>query len=105
MTHSNKYFVKNPGFIEPIKNELNRHKGYKERQELNDKYSKVGIERANGRKRIDDVDERRGHEVWRMSENVVGRGVVQRDFQDRGVVEKRGEHLKLTSFKNGNFGF
>lgn len=105
LTHSNKYFTKNPGLISPLKPEYEKHKGYEARQELNDKYSKVGLERAQPRERIDNCDERRNHEVWRMSENKFGRGVMQRDFIDRGTIQKRGDHLVLTSFKNGNFGF
>lgn len=105
LTHSNKYFTKNQGLIQPLKGEFNQHKGYQKRQELNDKYSKVGLNRAQANPRIDDIDERRGHEVWRMTKNDTGKGIVRREFVNRGVVEKRGDHLKLTSFKDGNFGF
>lgn len=104
-THSTKYFTKNPGLIEPLNPQYNKHKAYQARQELNDKYSKTGLQRAQGKPSIADNDERRGHEVWRMTQNKVGRGIVQRDFVNRDLVGKRGEQLRITSFKNGNFGF
>lgn len=104
-THTTKYFTKNPGLIEPLNPQYNRHKAYQARQQLNDKYSKVGLERAQGHPSIADNDARRGHEVWRMTQNKLGRGIVERDYVNREVVEKRGEQLRITSFKNGNFGF
>jgi atypical dual specificity phosphatase len=105
-TVSNKYFTKNAGCISPLKPKYEKHKSsYQAKQELNERYSRKGIALAKDSLKPLECDEDRGLHVYPISKNIVGRGMITRDHVNNGLIKKRGDHLRLTSFKNGNFGF
>jgi len=107
MTTSNKYWTKNEGCISPLKPKYEQHKSsYEAKQELNERYSRKGIQLAKDSiERCPEVDEDRGLHVYPIHSNGVGRGPIKREQVNRDLLRKKGEHLKITSFKNGNFGF
>ena len=105
-TVSNKYYTKNPGLIKPLKPKYQKYKNnIKNKRKLEKDFSEIGLRRATKRQQLTDLDEKRGHHVYQISSNEIGRGLIKRGQKKDIQLKKSGDHLALTSFKDGNFGF